>query len=155
MSWSLAEIGVKDTWRVVQVNGTSIGNNTLNLCGSTYIGLTNVNGKVTFSLVGSGTTANQAILSNGTANGWTLKTLNIVNWDTAYNLRHSHANKSVLDGITSGLVTNWNTAYTFVSTITGEDADNIINKWEEIVNFLAGITEDNKLNTLLNSKLSI
>ena len=128
VSWSLSEIGVKDTWRTVQVNGTSIGNNTLNLCGSTYIGLTNVNGKVTFSLVGSGTTANQAILSNGTANGWTLKTLNIANWDAAYN---------------------------FVSTITGQDADKVINKWEEIVNFLAGITEDNKLNTLLNSKLSI
>ena len=128
VSWSLAEIGVRDTWRTVQVNGTSIGNNTLNLCGSTYIGLTNVNGKVTFSLVGSGTTANQAILSNGTANGWTLKTLNIDNWDTAYN---------------------------FVSTITGEDADKVINKWDEIVNFLAGITEDNKLNTLLNSKLSV
>ena len=155
VSWSLAEIGVRDTWRTVQVNGTSIGNNTLNLCGSTYIGLTNVDGKVTFSLVGSGTTANQAILSNGTANGWTLKTLNIANWDAAYNLRHSHANKSVLDGITTGLVTNWNTAYTFVSTITGTDTDNVINKWDEIVNFLAGITEDNKLNTLLNSKLSI
>lgn len=155
VSWSLAEIGVKDTWRAVQVNGTSIGNNTLNLCSSTYIGLTNVNGKVTFSLVGSGTTANQAILSNGTANEWTLKTLNIANWDAAYNLRHSHANKSVLDGITSGLVTNWNTAYTFVNTITGEDADKVINKWDEIVNFLAGITEDNKLNTLLNSKLSV
>ena len=155
VSWSLAEIGVKDTWRAVQVNGTSIGNNTLNLCGSTYIGLANINGKVTFSLVGSGTTANQAILSNGTANGWTLKTLNIANWDTAYNLRHSHANKSVLDGITSGLVTNWNTAYTFVSTITGTDTDKVINKWDEIVNFLAGITEDNKLNTLLNNKLSV
>lgn len=128
VSWSLAEIGVRDTWRTVQVNGTSIGNNTLNLCNSTYIGLTNVNGKVTFSLVGSSTTANQAILSNGTANGWTLKTLNIDNWNTAYN---------------------------FVSTITGTDTDNVINKWEEIVNFLAGITEDNKLNTLLNSKLSI
>lgn len=155
VSWSLAEIGVKDTWRAVQVNGTSIGNNTLNLCGSTYIGLANVNGKVTFSLVGSGTTANQAILSNGTANGWTLKTLNIANWDTAYNLRHSHANKSVLDGITSALVNNWNTAYTFVNTITGTDTDKVINKWDEIVNFLAGITEDNKLNTLLNSKLSV
>lgn len=155
VSWTLAEIGVRDTWRTVQVNGTSIGNNTLNLCGSAYIGLTNVNGKVTFSLVGSSTTANQAILSNGTADGWTLKTLNIANWDTAYNLRHSHANKSVLDGITSGLVTNWNTAYTFVSTITGKDTDDVINKWDEIVNFLAGIKDDDKLNTLLNRKLSI
>ena len=155
VSWSLAEIGVNDTWRTVQVNGASIGNNTLNLCGSTYIGLTNVNGKVTFSLVGSSTTANQAILTNGEANGWKLQTLDIANWDTAYNLRHSHANKSVLDGITSGLVTNWNTAYTFVSTITGTDTDDVINKWDEIVNFLAGIKEDNKLNTLLSSKLSV
>lgn len=75
--------------------------------------------------------------------------------NAAYNLRHSHANKSVLDGITSALVNSWNTAYNFVSNITGTDTDKVINKWEEIVNFLAGITEDNKLNTLLNSKLSI
>lgn len=52
-------------------------------------------------------------------------------------------------------IANWDTAYTFVSTITGTDTDNVINKWEEIVNFLSGITEDNKLNTLLSSKLSI
>ena len=75
--------------------------------------------------------------------------------NAAYNLRHSHSNKSVLDGITSALVNNWNTAYTFVNTITGTDTDKVINKWDEIVNFLAGITEDNKLNTLLNSKLSV
>lgn len=75
--------------------------------------------------------------------------------NAAYNLRHSHANKSVLDGITFALVNSWNTAYNFVSNITGTDTDKVINKWEEIVNFLAGITEDNKLNTLLNSKLSI
>lgn len=80
------------------------------------------------SLTHSSTTENQAILTNGKANGWKLQTLNIVNWDTAYN---------------------------FVSTITGTDTDNVINKWDEIVNFLAGITEDNKLNTLLNSKLSV
>lgn len=75
--------------------------------------------------------------------------------NAAYNLRHSHANKSVLDGITSALVNSWNTAYNFVSNITGTNTDKVINKWEEIVNFLAGITEDNKLNTLLNSKLSV
>lgn len=75
--------------------------------------------------------------------------------NAAYNLRHSHANKSVLDGITSALVNSWNTAYNFVSNITGTDTDKVINKWEEIVNFLAGITENNKLNTLLNSKLSV
>lgn len=128
VSWTLAEMGVEDTWRPVQVNGTSIGTNTLNLSNSTYIGVNDNAGKVTFNLIGSTTTANQAILSNGTVNGWKLETLNIANWNTAYN---------------------------FVNSITGTDADNVINKWEEIVNFLAGITEDNKLNTLLNSKLSI
>lgn len=107
------------------------------------------------SLTHSSTTENQAILTNGKANGWKLQTLNIARWDNAANNAHSHANKSVLDGITSGLVNSWNTAYNFVSNITGTDTDKIINKWEEIVNFLAGITEDNKLNTLLNSKLSI
>lgn len=80
------------------------------------------------SLTHSSTIENQAILTNGEVNGWKLQTLNIANWDTAYN---------------------------FVSTITGTDTDNVINKWDEIVNFLAGITEDNKLNTLLNSKLSV
>ncbi len=107
------------------------------------------------SLTHSSTIENQAILTNGKANGWKLQTLNIARWDNAANNAHSHANKSVLDGITSALVNSWNTAYNFVSNITGTDTDKVINKWEEIVNFLAGITEDNKLNTLLNSKLSI
>lgn len=75
--------------------------------------------------------------------------------NTAYNLRHSHSNKSVLDGITSALVNSWNTAYNFVNNITKADTDKVINKWDEIVNFLAGIDSNNKLNTLLNSKLSI
>ena len=107
------------------------------------------------SLTHSSTTENQAILTNGSANGWKLYTLNISGWNNAANNAHSHSNKSVLDGITSNLVSNWNTAYNFVNTITGTDTDKVINKWDEIVNFLAGITEDNKLNTLLNSKLSI
>ena len=107
------------------------------------------------SLTHSSTTENQAILTNGKANGWKLYTLNISRWDNAANNAHSHANKSVLDGITSALVNNWNVAYTFVNTITGTDTDKVINKWDEIVNFLAGITEDNKLNTLLNNKLSV
>lgn len=107
------------------------------------------------SLTHSSTTENQAILTNGKANGWKLYTLNISRWNNAANNAHSHANKSVLDGITSALVNNWNVAYTFVNTITGTDTDKVINKWDEIVNFLAGITEDNKLNTLLNNKLSV
>ena len=107
------------------------------------------------SLTHSSTTENQAILTNGKANGWKLYTLNISRWDNAANNSHTHTNKSVLDGITSTLVSNWNTAFTFVNTITGTDTDNVINKWNEIVNFLANIAEDNTLNTLLSSKLSV
>lgn len=107
------------------------------------------------SLTHSSTTANQAILTNGSANGWKLYTLNISAWDNAANKAHSHSNKSVLDGITSALVNSWNTAYNFVNNITKADTDKIINKWDEIVNFLAGIDSSNKLNTLLNSKLSV
>lgn len=107
------------------------------------------------SLTHSSTTENQAILTNGKANGWKLYTLNISGWNNAANNAHSHSNKSILDGITSSLVNNWNTAYNFVNTISGTDTDKVINKWDEIVNFLAGISEDDKLNTLLNNKLSI
>ena len=35
----------------------------------------------------------------------------VSNWNTAYNLSHSHSNKFVLDGITSTLVSQWNNAY--------------------------------------------
>ena len=45
------------------------------------------------------------------------------NWNTAYTNNHTHSNKSVLDGITStkvsnwdGVVTNWNKAFTFDSS---------------------------------------
>lgn len=65
------------------------------------------------SLTHSSTTENQAILTNGKANGWKLQTLNIARWDNAANNAHSHTNKSVLDGITSALVNSWNTAYNF------------------------------------------
>ena len=107
------------------------------------------------SLTHSSTTANQAILTNGSANGWKLYTLNISAWDNAANKAHSHSNKTLLDGITSALVSSWNTAYNFVDKITKADTDKVINKWDEIVNFLAGIDSNNKLNTLLNSKLSV
>lgn len=128
MSWTLAEIGIQDTWRQIQVNGTSIGNNTLNLSGSDYIGVTNDKGKVTFSLIGSTTTANQVILSTGKVNEWKLWKLNINNWDEAYR---------------------------FVSTISGSDTNKVIDRWDEIKNFLEGINDNDKLNTLLNSKLSV
>lgn len=80
------------------------------------------------SLTHNSTVANQAILTTGTANGWKLETLNIA---------------------------NWNTAYKFVNSISGSDTNKIIDRWDEIKNFLAGITGDDTLNTLLSSKLSV
>ena len=37
------------------------------------------------------------------------------NWDTAYTNSHTHSNKSVLDGITSTDVSEWDSAYSFAS----------------------------------------
>lgn len=34
---------------------------------------------------------------------------------------------------------NWDSAYNFVKSITDDDTDTVINKWQEIVDFLAGI----------------
>ena len=33
------------------------------------------------------------------------------NWNKAYNNNHTHSNKTVLDGITSTKVSNWDTVY--------------------------------------------
>lgn len=54
-----------------------------------------------------------SISSSGTfnitfASGYSLPTnASQSNWDAAYNLRHSHENKSVLDGISAAKVANW------------------------------------------------
>ena len=39
------------------------------------------------------------------------------NWSTAYTNSHTHANKSVLDGISSTDVSNWGTAYSTATTL--------------------------------------
>lgn len=41
------------------------------------------------------------------------------NWSTAYTNSHTHANKSVLDGISSTDVSNWGTAYSIATTLAG------------------------------------
>ena len=57
------------------------------------------------------------ITSSGTfaitfASGYSLPTTaKQANWDAAYTDRHTHSNKSVLDGITSTDVSHWDTAY--------------------------------------------
>ena len=67
------------------------------------------------------------------------------NWNAAYSARHTHSNKSVLDGITSAKVTAWDA----VAKIMDDDADAIINKWDEIIAFLSGIADTSTLAGLL------
>ena len=64
-----------------------------------------------FSVSGSPITSS-GTLALSFASGYSLPTTaKQSNWDTAYNQRHTHSNKSVLDGITATNVSNWNSAY--------------------------------------------
>lgn len=53
---------------------------------------------------------------------------------------------------TSTQISHWDTAYNFVYDISGADTDKIINKWQEIVDFLAGISDTSSLEGLLAAK---
>lgn len=53
---------------------------------------------------------------------------------------------------TSAQIANWNTAYDFVNNISGTDTDTVINKWQEIVDFLAKISSSTDLSSLLAAK---
>lgn len=44
---------------------------------------------------------------------WTQDNALIADWNAAYANNHTHTNKSALDGITAGLVANWNMAFTW------------------------------------------
>lgn len=54
--------------------------------------------------------------------------------------------------ITGAERTRWNKAATDLSAIMGSDGDNVLNKWEEIVAFLATYTEADTLANLLSNK---
>lgn len=73
-------------------------------------------------------------------------------WDSAVSVKHSHSNKTVLDGITSTKLTNWDSAYRWYSLITTDEetADGIINKWNEVVNFLANIAQTDTLSGIID-----
>lgn len=59
----------------------------------------------------TGTLSEQTDLWNELNKKANTSDLNISNWNTAYDLRHNHDNKSTLDGISSYDVSDWNTAY--------------------------------------------
>lgn len=67
------------------------------------------------------------------------------------NSAHTHSNKAVLDNITAGQVAAWNN----MAAIMEEDQDNIINKWNEVVDFLSTYTEADTLANLLSNKLDV
>ena len=73
-------------------------------------------------------------------------------WDGAVSAKHTHSNKSVLDGISSAKVTHWDSAYRWYSLITTDEetADGIINKWNEVVNFLANIAQTDTLSGIVD-----
>ncbi len=98
------------------------------------------------------------ITSNGTfavsfAEGYSLPTTaKQTNWDDAYDKRHEHTNKSVLDGITSEKVSAWDGV---AAIMASPDQDTIINKWQEVVSFLDTYTEADTLAGLLSNKLDV
>lgn len=73
-------------------------------------------------------------------------------WDGAVSAKHTHSNKSVLDGISSAKVTHWDSAYDWYALMTTdeENADGIINKWNEVVSFLANIAQTDTLSGIVD-----
>ena len=73
-------------------------------------------------------------------------------WDGAVSAKHTHSNKSVLDGISSAKVAHWDSAYDWYALMTTDEetADGIINKWNEVVSFLANIAQTDTLSGIVD-----
>lgn len=73
-------------------------------------------------------------------------------WDGAVSAKHTHSNKSVLDDISSAKVSHWNSAYDWYALMTTDEetADGIINKWNEVVSFLANIAQTDTLSGIVD-----
>lgn len=159
----------------IQNNGTSVGSYTPNSKAATIniaiptkvsqltndSGYTKNTGTVTsvgLTLPTGLTCAINTITTSGTfavtfASGYSIPTTTKQSsWDSAVSVKHSHSNKTVLDGITSTKVTNWDSAYSWYSLITTDEetADGIINKWNEVVNFLANIAQTDTLSGIID-----
>lgn len=104
------------------------------------------------------TCATKTITTSGTfaislASGYSIPTTaKQTAWDGAVSAKHTHSNKSVLDGITSTKVTCWDSAYDWYALITTDEetADGVINKWNEVVSFLANIAQTNTLSGIVD-----
>lgn len=73
-------------------------------------------------------------------------------WDGAVSAKHTHSNKSVLDGISSAKVAHWDSAYDWYALMTTDEetADGIINKWNEVVSFLSNIAQTDTLSGIVD-----
>lgn len=104
------------------------------------------------------TCATKTITTSGTfaitlASGYSIPTTaKQTAWDGAVSAKHTHSNKSVLDGITSAKVTHWDSAYDWYALMTTDEetADGIINKWNEVVSFLANIAQTDTLSGIVD-----
>lgn len=104
------------------------------------------------------TCATKTITTSGTfaislASGYSIPTTTKQTaWDGAVSAKHTHSNKSVLDGISSTKVSHWNSAYDWYALMTTDEetADGIINKWNEVVSFLANIAQTDTLSGIVN-----
>lgn len=104
------------------------------------------------------TCATKTITTSGTfaislASGYSIPTTTKQTaWDGAVSAKHTHSNKSVLDGISSAKVTHWDSAYDWYTLMTTDEetADGIINKWNEVVSFLANIAQTDTLSGIVD-----
>lgn len=104
------------------------------------------------------TCATKTITTSGTfaislASGYSIPTMTKQTaWDGAVSAKHTHSNKSVLDGISSVKVTHWDSAYDWYALMTTDEetADGIINKWNEVVSFLANIAQTDTLSGIVD-----
>lgn len=104
------------------------------------------------------TCATKTITTSGTfaislASGYSIPTTTKQTaWDGAVSAKHTHSNKSVLDGISSTKVSHWNSAYDWYALMTTDEetADGIINKWNEMVSFLANIAQTDTLSGIVD-----
>lgn len=104
------------------------------------------------------TCATKTITTSGTfaislASGYSIPTTTKQTaWDGAVSAKHTHSNKSVLDGISSTKVSHWNSAYDWYALITTDEetADGVINKWNEVVSFLANIAQTDTLSGIVD-----
>lgn len=104
------------------------------------------------------TCATKTITTSGTfaislASGYSIPTTTKQTaWDGAVSAKHTHSNKSVLDGISSTKVTHWDSAYNWYALMTTDEetADGVINKWNEVVSFLANIAQTDTLSGIVD-----